>query len=379
MSDTEPKKSPPLEISCSRQMIPWLYEQHISLAFTTYQTNRLFFIGLKPNGVLSIFERLFDRPMGLYTTRDRLYMGCRFQLWQLDNALPDGETHKDYDAVYIPRLAYTTGELDIHDLAVTNTQKIVFVNTAYSCLATVSDRYSFAPIWQPEFIGKLAPEDRCHLNGLAMVKGKPVYVSAISRSDVAAGWRNQRENGGCIINIQNNRMVIDSLSMPHSPRWYRDRLWVLNSGTGEFGYIDRKAGEFNAIAFCPGYLRGLAFWEKWAIVGLSKPRGDRMFTGLALDDRLAAKNAAPGCGLMVINLDTGNIDHWMQIEGIVTELYDIQIIPGVRRPMALGFMTEEICQWITIAPTTKTREKTQKTQPAIEKAPSQGKVFPFTT
>lgn len=338
----------------------------MSLAFTTYQTNRLFLLGVKPDGRLSAFERLFDRAMGLYATSERLYMSSRYQLWQFDNALEPGELHNGYDRLYVPRIGYTTGDLDIHDIAVVPTlsqdtldgDKVIFVNTLFSCLATLSDRYSFTPLWQPPFISKLAAEDRCHLNGLAIVEGQPRYVTAISQSDVAAGWRERRQNGGCVVDVQSNQVILTGLSMPHSPRFYpapsphtgemtQGRLWLLNSGTGEFGYVDTERGAFEPVAFCPGYLRGMAFWGKFAIVGLSKPRRNKTFSGLALDELLAAHDAAPRCGLMVIDLHSGDIAHWLELEGVVEELYDVAVLPAVRRPMSLGFRTEEICRLLT--------------------------------
>ena len=331
----------------------------MSLAFTTYQTNRLFLVGVKPNGQLSSFERLFDRAMGLWTTPNHLYLSTRYQLWQFDNVLNPGQLYKGYDQLYVPRIAHTTGDLDIHDVVVVNhcgkgtdkkkgrlEQRVIFVNTLFSCLATLSDQYSFEPIWQPPFISKLTPEDRCHLNGLAMVEGKPRYVTAVSRSDVTGGWRERRQDGGVVMDIEANEVILTGLSMAHSPRFYRGKLWLLNSGTGEFGYLDLQAGQFEPVAFCPGYMRGLAFWGNYAVVGLSKPR-DRSFSGLALDERLAAKDTNPRCGLMVIDLTTGSIAHWLELEGVVTELYDVQVLPGVRRPMALGFKSDEISRLVT--------------------------------
>src|SRR4029077_7559749 len=130
-------------------------------------------IGLKPNGVLSTFERHFDRPMGLSATADRLLMTSRWQLWELANALPAGASYNGYDRVYVPRVSHTTGAVDAHDVVRDGAGRIVFVNTLYSCLAAASDAYSFAPLWQPPFISRLAPEDRCHLNGLALADGEP--------------------------------------------------------------------------------------------------------------------------------------------------------------------------------------------------------------
>jgi GNAT superfamily N-acetyltransferase len=135
--------------------------------------------------------------------------------------------------------------------------------------------------------------------------------------------------------------------MPHSPRFYRGKLWVLNSGAGEFGYVDLERGRFEPVTFCPGYLRGLVFQDNLAIVGLSKPR-DRTFAGLPLAEQLATKDAEARCGLRFIDLNSGHIIHWLDLEGIVTELYDVQVLPGIRRPMALGFRTDDIGQVITI-------------------------------
>jgi uncharacterized protein (TIGR03032 family) len=136
--------------------------------------------------------------------------------------------------------------------------------------------------------------------------------------------------------------------MPHSPRWYRDKLWVLNSGTGEFGSVDLGKGCFEPVTFCPGYLRGLAFVGDFALVTLSKPRGDITFGGLELDNRLSQRGAQPQCGLQVIDLRTGGVVHWLRLEGMVTELYDAVVLPRVARPMALGLKTDEIARMLTV-------------------------------
>jgi len=214
----------------------------------------------------------------------------------------------------------------------------------------VSDQFSFVPLWKPPFLSKLAAEDRCHLNGLAMENGRPRYVTSVSQTDVNDGWRDHRADGGTVMDVQSNDIVFTGLSMPHSPRLYRDRLWVLDSGTGYFGYVDRKNGRFEQVAFCPGYTRGLSFIGDFAVVGLSLNRENKTFQGLALEDNLKKRKAEPRCGLQVIDLKSGDVVHWLRIEGVVRELYDVSILPGVRRPMALGFKTDEIRRTISIGP-----------------------------
>ena len=346
---TKPPDAPKLEISASRQFNSWLAEQKLSLAFSTYQAGKLFFIGLKPDGSLSVFERTFERCMGLCVQGNSLWLSTLYQLWRFKNSLLPGQVYQDYDAFYVPQVSYVTGDLDIHDVVVpAGSSKPVFVNTLFSCLGTVSETHSFVPVWQPPFISKLAAEDRCHLNGLALRDGKPRYATAISKSDVSDGWRDHRQSGGCVIDTLSKEIVTTGLSMPHSPRWYRDRLWVLNSGKGEFGYVDLDAGAFVPITFCPGYLRGLSFHGDFAVVGLSEPRHNKSFQGLELDRRLADKGATPRCGLGVVDLRSGDLVHTLRIEGIINELYDVAVIPGVRRPMAIGFRSDEIRRTISI-------------------------------
>jgi uncharacterized protein (TIGR03032 family) len=340
--------TPALEITTSRQFLSWMNQQQVSLSFSTYQTGKLFLIGIKPDGQLSVFERTFERCMGLWVSSQRLYTSSLYQLWRFENALGSGQLHQGYDRLYVPQVGYTTGDLDIHDIAEDSRGQVIFVNTLFSCLATISEQYSFVPLWKPPFISKLAAEDRCHLNGLAMENGRPRYVTAVGQTDVADGWRDRRQNGGCVIHVESNEIIVSGLSMPHSPRMYQGNLWLLNSGMGDFGYVDFATGKFEPVTFCPGYLRGLTFVQDYAVVGLSKPRHNKTFTGLALDEKLAAKDAEARCALQVIDLRTGDIVHWLRLEGVVAELYDVASLPGVRCPMALGFKSDEIRHMITI-------------------------------
>jgi uncharacterized protein (TIGR03032 family) len=138
--------------------------------------------------------------------------------------------------------------------------------------------------------------------------------------------------------------------MPHSPRLHDGRLWLLNSGTGFLGYADLERGRFEPVVFCPGYARGLSFVGNFAIVGLSKPRHNHTFSGLELDDNLAARRAEPRCGLVVIDLRTGDAVHWLRVTSVIEELYGVEVLPRVRRPMAVGLRSDEICRVISIAP-----------------------------
>lgn len=339
-----------LEISTSRQFLTWLAEQKLSLAFTTYQIGKLFALGLKANGELAAFERTFNRCMGLCPSGDGngFWMSTLYQVWRFENMLGAGEQANGHDRLYVPQLGITTGDCDIHDIAVGGGGDLVMVNTLFSCLSAPSERHSFRPIWQPPFISRLAAEDRCHLNGLAMRDGLPAYVTAVAASDGADGWREHRADGGVLIDVQANEIVATGLSMPHSPRWYRDRLWLCNSGTGEFGTVDLDNGRFEPLSFCAGYLRGVAFHGDYALLGSSRPRHNKTFSGLPLDDVLVQRNVEAHCGLQVVDLRSGDPVHWIRFEGLVEELYDLITLPGVRNPALIGFVSDEIRRLISI-------------------------------
>lgn len=344
--DTKP---PPFSLTTSRQFTGWLSETGTSLAATTYQSGKVILIGSNAEkGRLSVFERTLERPMGLAYEEGRLAIASLVEITVFVDAVSDARTAEGYDAVFVPQSASYTADLDVHDLAFNRQGEIVFANTLFSCVAATSPTHSFKPLWRPPFISRLAAEDRCHLNGLAMREGLPAYATCVAVSDVADGWRDHRLDGGVIVDIAANEIVCRGLSMPHSPRVHDNRLWVLNSGTGEVGTVDLQRGRFEPIAFCPGYLRGLTFIGPYAVVGLSEPRGNRTFAGLPLQERMAGENIESRCGLYVIDTRSGDIVHWLRFEGIVNELYDVLALPEIGRPSIIGFRSQEIRRVISI-------------------------------
>ena len=338
--------------SMSPGLSAFLGSQQIAIAVSSYQSGKFYLLGQNVDGGLLVHERFFHKAMGICVAdRDTILLATLFQIMKFRNVLEPGQQINNLqDACYVPREIFTTGELDVHDIGLLKDGRVVFVNTLYNCLASTSRRHSFTPLWKPPFISKIIKEDRCHLNGLAMEDGVPRYVTAVSKSDTVDGWRDRRSDGGIVVDVRSGEIVIGGLSMPHSPRLHRGKLWVLNSGTGEIGWIERgssaEGATFHVLAFCPGFVRGLAFHGNYAFVGLSKPRYDR-FEGLALDRKLAEADSEPWCGMQVVDLDTGACEHWFRIDGPVAELYDLGVVPGVVRPMAIGFATNEILGLIT--------------------------------
>ena len=244
------------------------------------------------------------------------------------------------------RVTRVTGLLDVHDIALgrmpgMETPAPILVATAWNCLAKLSETATFRPLWRPRFVSAQVAEDRCHLNGMAMRDGTPAYVTAVAPSSVLEGWRERRAGGGVLVDVASGETVAAGLSMPHSPRIASDgRVWLLNSGTGELGWIDLQEGRFTVAAFVPGFARGLALVGGYAVVGLSRPRENLTFEGLALTEALARNGAVPRCGLVVVDLTTGRTVEWLRFEHTIEELYDVAAMHGVAQPEATGLKPE---------------------------------------
>lgn len=341
------------EYSVSGGLLNRLNSLNIAIAFTSYQSGLLYFIGRNHEGGVNVHQTGLPKPMGLsLDKKGGLTMTGGYQIMRFENILePNQQVNNTFDTCFVPRRVHVTGQLDAHDVGINSNDEPVFINTRFNCIATTSERHSFTELWRPPFISALVDEDRCHLNGMAMQDGEPRYVTAVSKSNTIDGWRDRRADGGVVIDVKTNQIICAGLSMPHSPRIHNDKLWLLNSGTGEFGVInfsEEGVGEFEAKVFCPGFIRGLAFYGNYAFVGLSKPRYKR-FEGLALDDKLKQADSEPWCGVQIINLNTNNCVDWFRIDGKITELYDLEIIANSVCPMAVPPESPEAAELVTFA------------------------------
>ncbi len=320
----------------------WLAKQDVSLAVSTYQVGKLLLLGRADDGELGIAERSFRRAMGIWTNGTTLWLATAYQVWRLEHQFDQRARAAGYDRLFVPRIGYTTGDLDLHDIAIDADGQPVFVASLFNCLATVSDTQSFEPLWLPPFVADLTAEDRCHLNGLALVDGRAKYVTLCAATNTNRGWKSRRTDGGQLWDVETNKAVLTGLTMPHSPRWFDGRLWMLNSGAGQLGYVDFQTGRFEPVAFVPGYARGLAFVGGYAIVGLSRPREQNRFGGLALDDELARRDTTSYTGLAIVDLATGETSHTLRIEGSIAELYDVAVLPGITRPTSMGLAPDNL-------------------------------------
>ncbi|MEM9265254.1 MAG: TIGR03032 family protein [Cyanobacteria bacterium P01_F01_bin.13] len=304
-----------------------------SLLVSTYQAGKL--IVVRADGdTLNTHFRIFNKPMGMAVDQRRLAIGTSSQIWITHNvpaAAPNLEPAGKHDACYIPRRIHTTGDIDIHEMALSQ-DELWFVNTRFSCLCTLDLEHSFVPRWRPPFVSAYAPEDRCHLNGLAMVGGQPKYVTALGETDTPDGWRPNKTNGGLLMDMTDNRMIATGLSMPHSPRWYRDQLWMLESGRGSLATVDINTGELTTIATLPGFTRGLTFYGPLAFIGLSQVREAAAFGSIPITEQFTERS----CGIWVVNIETGKTVAFLKFEDAVQEIFAVEFLAGARFPEVIN-------------------------------------------
>jgi uncharacterized protein (TIGR03032 family) len=319
----------PLRAAHTSNFPALLRELGASLLLTTYQAGKLVIV--RDEGIhLNTHYRSFKSPMGLALADAgaRLALGTTIQVWEYRD-VPDVarrlEPAGKFDACYLPRASHVTGNVLIHEMAYGAGGQLWFVNTRFSCLARYDAESSFVPCWRPPFITELEPSDRCHLNGLALVDGRPKYVTALGETNTPAGWRTNKARGGLLMDVASGAILCRELSMPHSPRWHDGRLWVCESGSGTLGYVDLRTGRYEVVAAVPGFTRGLDFAGHLAFVGLSQVRESAVFSGIPITERLTPEERT--CGVCVVDLRRGETIALLKFESGVQEVFAVAVLP----------------------------------------------------
>ena len=283
--------------------------------------------------------RSFRKAMGIALEKDRMAIATLDEIIVLRNSSELARHYPPkpatYDSMFMPRATYYTGALDIHDLE-WGKGGLYAVNTFFSCLCRIDADYNFSPIWQPPFISRLAAEDRCHLNGMAMRAGQPAYATAFNQGDEPKSWREHILETGVIMEVPSGRLVAEGLAMPHTPRWYDDKLYVLQSGKGELTRIDPVTGQQTTVFQYPGFLRGMDRYGDYLFIGVSQIRASSR-TFAKIDDRL--KKAA--AGILIVHLPSGKLAGQLSYQSSVEEIYDVKILPGLVRPNVLSPLQED--------------------------------------
>lgn len=319
MTNTDTMDSP-LKYSYSDSFVELLSQAHISLLISTYQANRLVLIRVDQKSLNAHVYR-FDSPTGIAVNADKLAIGTAQEIITGHNipaVIPRLKSKAAVDSCYVMRHRFACGNLDIHEMAWSG-RDLWFINTRFSCLCTQDNEHSFIPRWRPNFISAYQPEDRCHLNGLGLRDGQPRYVTALGSTDTGEGWRTEKEKGGVLIDINTDEVLCTGLHMPHSPRWYENKLWVLESGYGRLCEIDLKTREIKTSITLPGFTRGLSFWRNFAFVALSKARDMQWIQG-------QADNTKNVCGIWVVDLISGKIVAALQFDDVLHELFAVEVL-----------------------------------------------------
>jgi uncharacterized protein (TIGR03032 family) len=319
----------PLRSVYTQNFPEFLNQLGSSLLVSTYQTGKLI-CARYDGGQLNTHFRNFPRPMGLAVGPGRIAIGTRAEVLDYRDfpaVAAKVEPQGKHDACFLPRNKHFTGDIRIHEIEYAQGE-LWLVATNFSCLATLNAEHSFVPRWKPPFISQLTAEDRCHLNGLCVIDDEPRYVTALGETDVAGGWRENKANGGVLIDIESGETVLRGLSMPHSPRWYDGKMWVLESGKGTISVADLDAGTTETVAELPGFTRGLLFAGGLALIGLSQVRETATFGGLPLMERLDERL----CGVWAVNPQTGQIAGFLRFEEQVQEVFDLELLSGIRYP-----------------------------------------------
>jgi len=331
------------DIRCSHSdSLPGLLAQlRLSVLISTYQTGHLVVVSAR-EGRLTLTFNQFERAMGIAAKPGTIAVCTRKEVWFLRDS-PDIAAKLQpagrHDACFLARTCHFTDDIQAHEVAWVRSRagesEFWIVNTLFSCLCALHPHYSFAPRWRPPFISALRPEDRCHLNGLAVVNGQPRYVTALAETDTPSGWRAVKHNGGCLIEVASGRVLSRGLLLPHSPRVEGERIFFLHTGQGDLAVADPQTGQVTAVAPLPGVSRGLAIQGGYAFVGLSKARPT--LEGVPI----VADRGSLRCGLWVINLASGATAAHLEFCTGVEEVFDVQVLPGIVSPYVSGPAAEK--------------------------------------
>lgn len=329
---------PPFSCSFSPNIPELLMQLNCTLAISTYQAGKVIFISAKNAEELIQLPRTFNKAMGMTLKGNKMAIATKEEVIVLVNstnlAISYPKQPNTYDGLFMPRATYYTGQVDIHDLH-WGDKGLWAVNTSFSCIILITDDYSFIPMWQPSFITQLASEDRCHLNGIAMNNGTPKYITALGDGNEPQSWRENITTGGIVMDFASGEIILKGAPMPHSPRIYNEKLYMVLSATGEVVCVDVNKGSYDVINNLSGFVRGMVKFEDYLFVGLSRLRkNSSTFKHLPIAEK------AINAGIKILHLPTGGFVGEIKYQSTVDEIYDIQVLPNLKRPGILNTLKD---------------------------------------
>ncbi|MBN4081533.1 TIGR03032 family protein [bacterium AH-315-C07] len=336
-----------------------------TLVLSTYQAGKVIFLSAVDDNKLVQLPRTFDKAMGVAIEGDKLAIATKNEVLLTINSRELAKSYppkpNTYDALFVPRATYYTGQVDIHDLHWGENGILFAVNTSFSCICEINSDYSFKPIWHPPFITEMVSEDRCHLNGLALENGRPKYVSALGTGNTPREWKAGILDGGVVFDVTEDKILADKLSMPHSPMIIDDELYLLESAKGSLSKINRSNGQAEPIKELGCFVRGMAKIGDFLFIGTSKLRQN---SSIFKDLPIASQSDT--AGLKILHLPTLSLTAEITYGTSVDEIYDVQILENTRRPNILN--TDKDVHQMSLAIPGKTfwarqQEKEEQAQP----------------
>jgi uncharacterized protein (TIGR03032 family) len=322
MPPAMPVHASQIDIRVHGDFSEWLVAANGTLAVTTYNSGRLALVSAPAGRLTTRFVRL-ARPMGVAFDGVRLAVAAREQIhvWRLADNLPP----QDNPVRFAKETTHATGRLDVHDLAF-DARGLCFANTRFNCLARPGRRSRFRRAWTPSFLTASATRDCCHLNGLGVRGGRLAVATAFCTSSMTGGWRTEdRFQSGVAIDVRRNRVAVSGLCMPHSPRWDGRTWWLCNSGEGTLCAWDPRGGVCEAVAFLPGFTRGLCFAAGRAVVGLSRIRRRHILDAPPVRQRHPRLRS----GAWLVDPVNGRTTGALEFVRGGREVYDVAFLPGV--------------------------------------------------
>lgn len=326
----------PFSCQYTPQVPELLLKMGVSLGVTTYQAGKFIFLSPVDEDKLVQLPRQFEKPMGIALHGEKLGLVTKDQVIVFKNhpalAASFPKSSGRYDAMWMPKLSYHTGVLDLHDLSWGEKDQLFAVNTLFSSIVKLSSESSFEVFWTPPFIDQVVPEDRCHLNGMVLHNGTPRYATAFNQGNEKLSWRQGSITAsGVLIDVVNNEILLDNLGMPHSPMLLDDKIIFLESATGQVSEYDTTTHEKSKLFDVKGFVRGLTYYKDHLFIATSKLRKS-VSTFAHLPIAREAKEAAVHIYHYPSRSFVGKIAYISSVD----EIYDVEIFPDVLRPNILS-------------------------------------------
>ncbi len=274
--------------------------EHLLLGMSHYDKPHLSYMPLPhPSGIA------VDREKGIVHVASTRNPNQIYDLMPMSGCTErlDVESDLPADKPLVPvRSRFMPGCLYMHDLAFIDGH--LHANAVgHNAVVRLNDDSSYTRVWWPKCIenpdGPTFGQNHIQLNSIAAGENlETSYFSASSEemSNLRPGDKDYPvDKRGVIFSGATREPIARGLTRPHSARIETTtgtpRLWVDNSGYGEFGFID--GGKFQTVTRLPGWTRGLAFCGEVAFVGTSRviPKFAQYAPGLDVNASICAVHA----------------------------------------------------------------------------------------